>query len=104
MNWSIYQAFARIPLGLAVAFEFTGPLVLAVVISRRARDLLWVALAGAGVGLLGFEQTDLDLAGVGFALLAAAVWAAYILLSAQTGRRWAGLEGLRWRAWSRRSC
>ena len=48
MNWSIYQAFARIPLGLAVTFEFAGPLVLAVVMSRRARDLVWVALAARG--------------------------------------------------------
>jgi inner membrane transporter RhtA len=94
MNWSIYQAFARIPLGLAVTIEFAGPLVLAVVMSRRARDLVWVALAALGVGLLGFERTDLDLAGIGFALLAGATWAAYILLSAQTGRRWPGLDGL----------
>jgi inner membrane transporter RhtA len=94
MNWSIYQAFARIPLGLAVTFEFAGPLVLAVVMSRRARDLAWVALAAVGVALLGVEKTDLDLAGVAFALAAGGAWAAYILLSAQTGRRWAGLDGL----------
>jgi inner membrane transporter RhtA len=94
MNWSIYQAFARIPLGLAVAFEFAGPLVLAVVMSRRPRDLVWVALAGLGVGLLGFEKTELDPVGVGFALLAGAAWAAYILLSARTGSQWAGLDGL----------
>ena len=47
MNWAIYQSFARIPLGLAVTIEFVGPLTLAVVGSRRARDLLWVGLAGA---------------------------------------------------------
>ena len=45
MNWAIYQAFARIPLGMAVTIEFVGPLAIAVVGSRRARDLLWV---GAG--------------------------------------------------------
>ena len=86
MNWAIYQSFARIPLGLAVAFEFTGPLVLAVVMSRRAArpgvGRRWRAL---GVGLLGFEKTELDPVGVGFALLAGAAWAAYILLSARTG-------------------
>jgi len=94
MNWSIYQSFARIPLGLAVTIEFVGPLTIAVVGSRRARDLVWVALAAAGVSLLGFEGGDLSLAGVGFALVAGGAWAAYILLSAQTGRRWPGLDGL----------
>ena len=95
MNWAIYQSFARIPLGLAVTIEFVGPLTLAVVGSRRPRDLVWVALAALGVGLLGFEH---DRARPGraslFALLAGAAWAAYILLSAQTGRRWPGLDGL----------
>ncbi len=94
MNWSIYQSFARIPLGLAVTIEFIGPLTIAVIGSRRARDLVWVALAAAGVGLLGFGGGDLNVAGVLFALVAGAGWAAYILLSAQTGRRWPGLDGL----------
>jgi inner membrane transporter RhtA len=94
MNWAIYQSFQRIPIGLAVTIEFVGPLTLAVVGSRRVRDLLWVALAAAGVLLLGLEPGDLTWAGVGFALLAGAAWAAYILLSAQTGSRWPGLDGL----------
>ena len=94
MNWAIYQSFARIPLGIAVTIEFIGPLVLAVAGSRRARDLVWVLLAGVGVALLGFERGDLDPAGVAFALLAGVAWAAYILLSAGTGRRWPGLDGL----------
>jgi inner membrane transporter RhtA len=94
MNWSIYQSFARIPIGLAVTLEFVGPLTLAVLGSRRARDLIWVGLAGLGVLLLGLQPADLTWAGVGFALLAGACWAAYILLSAQTGRRWQGVEGL----------
>ena len=95
MNWAIYQAFARIPLGVAVTLEFVGPLMLAVLGSRRPRDLLWVVLAGTGVALLGLGGGgSLTTAGVLFALLAGGCWAAYILLSAQTGRRWPGLDGL----------
>lgn len=94
MNWAIYQSFARIPLGVAVTIEFVGPLTLAVLGSRRARDLLWVLLAGAGVALLGLDGEHVSLAGAGFALLAGAAWAAYILLSARTGRHWEGLDGL----------
>lgn len=94
MNWAIYQSFARIPLGIAVTIEFVGPLAIALAGSRRVRDLLWVALAAVGVGLLGFEPSGVTLAGVGFALLAGAGWASYILLSASTGRRWPGLDGL----------
>jgi inner membrane transporter RhtA len=94
MNWAIYQSFARIPLGLAVTLEFIGPLTIAVLGSRRPLDLLWVLLAGAGVALLGFSPAGVTLTGVAFALLAGAAWAAYILLSASTGRRWPGLDGL----------
>jgi inner membrane transporter RhtA len=94
MNWAIYQSFSRIPLGIAVTVEFVGPLAVAVIGSRRARDLVWVALAGAGVALLGASRESVTLAGVLFALLAGGSWAAYILLSAGTGRRWPGLDGL----------
>jgi inner membrane transporter RhtA len=94
MNWAIYQSFARIPLGIAVTIEFLGPLTVAVISSRRLRDLVWVLLAGAGVALLGVSKATLSLAGIGFALLAGLAWACYILLSAQTGRRWPGLTGL----------
>jgi inner membrane transporter RhtA len=94
MNWAIYQSFSRIPLGIAVTIEFIGPLTLALVGSRRPRDLVWVLLAGAGVVLLGVQRTGLDVLGVAYAVLAGATWAAYILLSASTGRRWAGLDGL----------
>ena len=94
MNWAIYESFARIPLGIAVTIEFLGPLTLAVTGSRRPRDLLWALLAAVGVALLGLGGGGLTWAGVGFALLAATAWAAYILLSASTGRRWPGLDGL----------
>jgi inner membrane transporter RhtA len=94
MNWAIYQSFARIPLGIAVTIEFLGPLAVAVIGSRRLRDLIWVLLAATGVALLGASRATLSLAGLGFALLAGLGWACYILLSAQTGRRWPGLTGL----------
>lgn len=94
MNWAIYQSFARIPLGLAVTIEFIGPLTLAVLTSRRGRDWLWAALAAAGVALLGLEPGEVTVLGVLLALLAGGAWAAYILLSARTGRAFPGLEGL----------
>lgn len=94
MNWAIYQAFARIPLGIAVTIEFVGPLTLALFGSRRPRDLIWIGLAAVGVLLLGLEPGEVTWAGAGFALLAGIAWAAYILLSAETGRRWPGIDGL----------
>ncbi|WP_278259141.1 hypothetical protein [Nocardioides convexus] len=94
MNWAIYQSFSRIPIGVAVTIEFVGPLVLAAVGFRRPRDLAWVLLAAVGVVLLGFEHGHLDPAGIGFALLAGAAWAGYILSSAATGARWQGIDGL----------
>jgi inner membrane transporter RhtA len=99
MNYSIYQAFARIPLGIAVTIEFLGPLAVAVASSRRLIDLLWVGLAGAGVALLTRAGAPagggrVGLVGLGFALLAAAAWAAYIILSRATGRRFPGTSGL----------
>jgi len=94
MNWAFYESFARIPLGLAVTIEFAGPLTLALVLSQRRSDIIWVALAASGVVLLGLEPGDLDPAGVVFALLAGAAWAAYILLAERTGTRWPGLDGL----------
>lgn len=95
MNLCFYQAAARLPLGAAVTLEFLGPLGLAVVTSRRRRDLIWVLSAGAGVWLLsegGLER--LSPAGVGFALGAALSWAFYILLGARVGRTFPGAEGL----------
>lgn len=93
MNWAIYQSFARIPLGLAVTIEFLGPLAVAVATSRRLRDLLWAMLAAAGVVLLGWSPAPLDPVGIGFALLAGAGWAGYILLSGPVARAWSGLTG-----------
>ena len=95
MNFSIYQAFARIPLGVAVTIEFLGPLAVAVAGSRHLRDVGWVVLAGIGVVLLTQGgHGHLDLTGVIFAGVAAICWAAYIVLSAATGRRFPGSSGL----------
>ena len=96
MNWSFYEALDRLPLGVAVTIEFTGPLVVAVVGSRRALDVLWVALAGCGVVLLALRggQHAVHAAGVALALVAAACWAGYILLSQRVGAAFAQLDGL----------
>ncbi|MGW3017334.1 EamA family transporter [Streptomyces longwoodensis] len=95
MNGLFYQAVDRIPLGPAVTLEVLGPLALSVLASRRAVNLVWAGLALAGVFLLGgggFD--DLDPAGVAFALGAGAMWAAYIVFSARTGRRFPQADGL----------
>lgn len=95
MNGLFYEAIARLPIGVAVTLEFLGPLGIALASSRRLRDLLWVACAGTGVVLLGGGAPEsLDWVGVAFALGAAACWASYILLSAQTGKRFQNADGL----------
>lgn len=96
MNLSFYEALARLPIGIAVAIEFIGPLTLAVVSSRRRIDLLWVALAAAGVVLLApwGDAASASWAGMGFAALAGAFWAAYIVFSQATGARFPGASGL----------
>jgi inner membrane transporter RhtA len=96
MNFSFYAAIDRLPLGVAVTFEFSGPLAVAVFGSRRRADLLWAALAALGIVLLsgGFGGAAIDLGGALLALLAGAFWGCYILLSARVGGRSAGLGGL----------
>jgi len=95
MNWCIYEAMARIPLGVAVTIEFWGPLAVAVLWSRRRIDLVWVVLAAAGIVLLADPAGGgADAAGVLFAVLAGGCWVAYILLSARTGRAFPGGTGL----------
>ena len=94
MNGLYYLAIDRIPQGVAVTFEFVGPLGVALAASRRGLDVVWAAFAAAGVGLLGGFGSSLDPAGVAFALGAGAWWAAYILLSARVGRAFRGGDGL----------
>jgi inner membrane transporter RhtA len=95
MNGVFYEALDRIPLGAAVTIEVLGPLVLSVIASRRASSWLWAILACAGVALLGGASFDsLDPIGVLFAIGAAVMWAAYIVLSARTGARFPRMDGL----------
>ncbi len=95
MNWLIYESIDRIPLGIAVTVEFSGPLLVAVAGSRRALDVLWVALAGIGILLLADPGGGgTDLVGIAFALGAGACWAAYIHLSQRTGALFPGGSGL----------
>ena len=95
MTVSFLSALERIPLGTTVAIEFLGPLGVAVFRAHSRRGLVWPALALAGVLLLTRPWTgEIDGVGVIFALVAAACWAAYILLTQQVGDRFAGLDGL----------
>jgi inner membrane transporter RhtA len=88
-------AIARMPLGVASALEFLGPLGVAVARGRGRRRLLWPGLAAAGVLVLTHPwQGGGDLLGVAFALGAAVCWAGYILLTQAVGDEVAGLGGL----------
>ncbi|MBA4791546.1 MAG: DMT family transporter [Pseudomonadota bacterium] len=82
MNLTFYLSLSRIPLGVAVALEFTGPLLLAVATSRRPRDFLFAGMAIVGVALLlpvHAMAAHLDLVGVAYALTAGVFWAVYIV-------------------------
>lgn len=96
MNVAFYEAIDRLPLGVAVTIEFLGPLTVATIFSRRRRDLIWIALAAAGVasfaGIPG--GGELDGAGLAFAFTGAACWGSYVLVAKRVGRTWQGSEGL----------
>jgi len=94
MNLCFYEALDRIPLGIAVTFEFVGPLLVGLFGSRRPLDLVWVACAAIGVLLLTRPSGSATAAGIAFALAAGGFWAAYILLSARVGRVFPGGRGL----------
>jgi inner membrane transporter RhtA len=81
MNACFFEAIDRVPLGVASTIEFTGPLLVAVLGSRRPRDVGFALLAGAGVALLGSPSADVDTVGALFAFGSAACWATYILLA-----------------------
>ena len=92
MNALFYLAIARLPLGIAVSFEFIGPLSVALYYARQKFDFVWVGLAILGLVLLfPFDQASqaLDLVGIAFALGAGACWALYIV----AGQRPSGISG-----------
>ncbi len=97
LTLAFYESIARIPLGIAVAIEFTGPLTVALIGSRRALDVVWVALAAAGIALLTLGHPvsgSLDTVGVALAFCAAAGWGTYIVLTKRVGQNWPGFDGL----------
>lgn len=87
MNLLFYKSLETLPLGIAIALEFTGPLAVALLGSRRALDLVWVALAVAGLWLLipKFDGAPLDRLGMFYALSAGACWAMYIVYGQRAG-------------------
>lgn len=88
MNLLFYMSLKSIPLGVAVALEFTGPLALALFSSRRLLDFLWVALAVAGLWLLlpsQHAEARLDPQGMSLALGAGVCWALYIVFGQKAG-------------------
>jgi len=95
MNGAFYSAIHYIRLGIAVTLEFVGPLGLALIQSRRVKDIVWALLAVVGIFLLApIGQGAVNLLGIGLALLAGICWAGYILCSARIGRSFPGGRGL----------
>ena len=96
MNLLYYAAIARIPLGIAVACEFIGPLAVAVAGSRRRRDLAWIALAVIGLLLIAqpLKEDSVDLVGVAMALAAGIFWGLYIVSGVRLGHRMKVGDGL----------
>jgi inner membrane transporter RhtA len=93
MNLVFYMSLRTIPLGIAVTLEFLGPLAIALFGSRRALDLVWVALAVAGLALLLPYRASahaLDPVGVMYALAAGVCWAIYILVGRRAGAAFGG--------------
>lgn len=94
MQLAFYEAIARLPLGVVVTLEFTGPLLVGLFLSRKASDVVWVVLAGAGIVLLGGIHTLEDPVGVLASLVVAASLAGYILLGTAVSRVTSQLSGL----------
>ncbi|MEM6451084.1 MAG: EamA family transporter [Cyanobacteria bacterium P01_D01_bin.105] len=97
MNSCFYLAIDRIPLGIAIAIEFTGPLGLSMLNAQRWLDGLWILLAAIGIVLLTpLTGATIDPLGILFAFIAGIGWALYITCSAKLGQKLSGIEGLAW--------
>ncbi|OXB25540.1 EamA family transporter [Flavobacterium tructae] len=95
MNLVFYSAIERIPIGLAVTLEFIGPLLVAIVGSKRLLDYCWVVLAALGIVLIApWSNDQIDPIGVLFALFAGALWAAYIVLGGKVSKIMHGGEAV----------
>jgi inner membrane transporter RhtA len=94
MNAAFYQAIDRLPLGTAVAVEFCGPVAVAALSSRSARDWAALVLAGLGVGLIADVRWTGSAAGVLWALAAASLWAGYIVLAKRVAQGGNGVDDL----------
>lgn len=93
MNLGLYEAIDRIGLGLAVTLEFLGPLAIALLTSRKKSSAVCAVIAGVGVVAITRPEASTDYLGIGLALVAAACWAAYILLNKTVGTRLPGVQG-----------
>ncbi|WP_406003291.1 EamA family transporter [Streptomyces sp. NBC_00829] len=94
MNLCFYLAMARMPVGVALTVGMAGPLTVAALSSRRARDRLWAVLAGCGIALLGWQGGAAGITGLLIALACAVFWGAYVPLSARVGALLPGGDGL----------
>ena len=93
MNLCLYASIQRIGLGLAVTLEFLGPLVVALISSRRKGSAACAVAAGVGVVAITQPEASMDFTGIALGLVAACSWAAYILLNRTVGRRIQGIQG-----------
>lgn len=107
MNLTFYLALQRVPLGLAVALEFAGPLLLTILSSRKMLDLLWVFMASvglyiimffrpSGVGAAGLNLNHIDPFGGAMALIAGGFWAAYIFFGGRLSKKIPSTQAAAW--------
>jgi len=94
LNLTFFQAISLIPMGIAVTLSFIGPLAMALLGSRRRRDILWALLAGAGVATLGGIDRPGSLSGVLFAIAAGCAWLGVAYAGRSVGRRTRRVDGL----------